>query len=88
MKRLIVLIALAASLCGPAAFSQAINRNNVNTPTNLYITSMYKVQVYVNNRVVDELAPGQRARIVRTKGNWIYIEYSRGNKTYEGWIKR
>jgi len=88
MKRLIVLMALAASLSIPAAFSQAINRNNVNTPANLYITSMYKVQVYVNNRVVDELAPGQRARIVRTKGNWIYVQYRRGDKLCEGWIRR
>ena len=57
MKKLIMLIALAASLCIPAAFGQAINENNVNTPSNLYITSMYKVQVYLNNRVVDVL-PG------------------------------
>jgi len=88
MKRLIALMALAACLWAPAAFSQNINSNNVNTPSNLYITSMYRVRVYLNNKVVDVLAPGQRAKIIRTKGDWLFVQYQRGDKVYEGWIKR
>jgi hypothetical protein len=88
MKRLIVLAALAMSLCAPAALGQAAQEERTNTPTNMYITSMYQVRVYLNNRVVDILPAGKRARIVRTKGRWIYIQYSRGARTYEGWIRR
>ena len=89
MKRLIGLAALAVALCVPAAFGQRIRDNDdVNSPTNLYITSMYKVQVYLNNQVVDILPPGKRTKIIRSKGKWIYVQYQRGDKVYEGWIKR
>jgi len=88
MKRLIVLAALALSLCAPAALGQEVYEERTNTPTNMYITSMFSVRVYLNNRVVDVLPPGKRARIIRTKGRWIYIEYQRGDRTYEGWIRR
>ena len=87
MRKLIVLAALAVSLCVPAAFGQG-NEERTNTPTNLYITSMYSVRVYLNNRVVDVLPPGRRAQIVRAKGKWYYVRYSRGGKFYEGWIRR
>ncbi len=88
MKRLIALAALAVSLCAPAAFGQAVQTERVNTPTNLYITSMYRVRVYLNSRVVDILRSGKRAKIIRTKGSWIYVQYRRGDKVYEGWIRR
>jgi hypothetical protein len=89
MKRLIVLVALAVSLCAPAALGQGVrNEPETNTPTNLYITSMYSVRVYLNNRVVDILRPGQRAKIVRSRGGWLYVQYQRGYKLYEGWIRR
>ena len=88
MKRLIALVALAVSLCATAAFAQAVQTERVNMPTNLYITSMYRVRVYLNNRVVDILRSGKRAKIIRTKGNWIYVQYRRGDKVYEGWIRR
>ena len=87
MRKLIVLAALVASLCAPAAFGQG-GGERTNSPTNLYITSMYKVRVYLNNRVVDVLPAGKRAQIIRSKGNWYYVRYSRGGKYYEGWIRR
>jgi hypothetical protein len=83
MKKLIVLAALALSLCAPAALGQEVYEERTNTPT-----SMFSVRVYLNNRVVDVLPPGKRARILKTKGRWIYIEYRRGERTYEGWIRR
>jgi hypothetical protein len=88
MKRLIVLAALAVSLCAPAVFGQSIQEERANTPTNLYITSMFRVRVYLNNRVIDILPPGKRAKIIRSKGQWIYVQYTRGDRTYEGWIRR
>jgi hypothetical protein len=89
MKKLIALATLALSLCAPAAFGQGVrNEPETNTPTNLYITSMYSVRVYLNNRVVDILRPAQRAKIVRSRGGWLYVQYQRGSKTYEGWIRR
>jgi len=88
MKKLIALAVLAMSLCAPTALGQAVHEERTNTPTNMYITSMYTVRVYLNNRVVDVLPAGKRARIVRTKGRWIYVQYQRGDRTYEGWIRR
>ena len=88
MKRLIVLAALALALCAPAAFAQGDRTDMVNRPTNLYITSMYRVRVYLNNRVVDILRPGQRTKIMKTKGGWLFVQYYRGAKLYQGWIRR
>jgi len=70
MKRLIVLAALASALCAPAAFAQGDRTDSINRPTNLYITSMYRVRVYLNNRVVDVLRPGQRTKIIKSKGGF------------------
>lgn len=88
MKRLILLAALAACLSAPAALGQGIHRERVNVPTNLYITSMYRVRVYLNNRVVDILPAGKRAKILWSRRNWIYVRYRRGDRVYEGWIRR
>ena len=66
MKRLIVLAALAMSLCAPAALGQAVYEDRTNTPTNMYITSMYRVRVYLNNRIVDILPPG---KYMQSSGN-------------------
>ena len=88
MRRLIVLVALAVSLCAPAALGQGVHEERVNTPTNLYITSMYRVRVYLNNKVVDILPAGKRAKIIRSTRKWIYVQYRRGSRVYEGWIRR
>jgi hypothetical protein len=88
MRRLILLAALAASIAAPAAFAQGVHTERVNRPSNVYITSMYRVRVYLNNRVVDILPAGKRARILRSTRKWIYVQYRRGDKVYEGWIRR
>jgi hypothetical protein len=88
VKRLIVLVALALSFCAPAVLGQGIHNERVNTPTNLYITSLFRVRVYLNNKVVDILPAGKRAKILRSTRKWIYVQYQRGSRVYEGWIRR
>jgi hypothetical protein len=38
--------------------------------------------------VVDILRPGHRAKIIMSRGGWLFVQYRRGAKTYEGWIRR